>query len=120
MVYREAVQVQSNHGIPTFHNITEAARAIVERSGIRNGIVSVYSHHTTCCVITQEAAFDCSMTGLETLQMDFVEALERIMPTCRKEGMYQHPGPKARTREAVTIPTRICVRPWLDAAKTSR
>ena len=95
MVYREAVQVQSNHGIPTFHNITEDARAIVERSGIRNGIVSVYSHHTTCCVITQEAAFDCSMTGLETLQMDFVEALERIMPTCRKEGMYQHPGPKA-------------------------
>ena len=95
MVYREAIQVQSNDKIQTFHNVTAQAREIVARSGIRNGIVSVYSHHTTCAVITQEAAFDMSMTGLETLQQDFIEAFEPIMPLQRKEGMYLHPGPKA-------------------------
>ncbi len=95
MVYREAFQVQSNDKMPTFHNVTESSKAIIARSGIKNGIVVVYSHHTTCCVITQEAAFDLSMTGLETLQQDFVEAFERFMPVCRKEGMYLHPGPKA-------------------------
>lgn len=95
MVYREAVELMSRSGMPTFHNVTEAAQAAVQRSGIRNGIVSVYSHHTTCCVITQECAFDQSMTGLETLQQDFVELFESFIPVCRKEGMYLHPGPKA-------------------------
>ena len=95
MVYREAISLQSNDKIATFHDVTAAAREIVARSGIRNGIVSVYSHHTTCCVITQEAAFDMSMTGLETLQQDFVDAFEAIMPLQKREGMYLHPGPKA-------------------------
>jgi thiamine phosphate synthase YjbQ (UPF0047 family) len=95
MVYREAFKVQSNNRTVTFHNVTEQAKEIIGRSGIKNGIVVVYSHHTTCCVITQEAAFDMSMTGLETLQQDFVDAFEPIMPTCRREGDYLHPGPKA-------------------------
>ena len=95
MVYREAITLSSNNGIETFHNVTAAAREIVARSGIKNGIVSVYSHHTTCSVITQEAAFDMSMTGLETLQQDFIDVFEKTIPTCRREGMYLHPGPKA-------------------------
>ncbi|NLE19821.1 MAG: YjbQ family protein, partial [Clostridiales bacterium] len=95
MVYREAVKLQSNHGVVTFHDVTQQARDIVERSGIKNGIVVVYSHHTTCCVITQERAFDLSMTGLETLQQDFVEVLRQLIPDQRKEGLYLHPGEKA-------------------------
>ena len=95
MVYREAIQLQSNDRAFTFHNVTEAAKAVAQRSGIQNGLVSVYAHHTTCCVITQECAFDMSMTGLETLQQDFVEIFESFAPVCRKEGMYLHPGPKA-------------------------
>lgn len=95
MVYREAFKVKSNDKMPTFHNVTEKTKEIIARSRIQNGIVVVYSHHTTCCVITQEAAFDMSMTGLETLQQDFVEAFESFMPVCRKEGIYLHPGPEA-------------------------
>lgn len=95
MVYREALQLQSDDKIATFHDITALAREIVRRSGIKNGIVSVYSHHTTCSVITQEPAFDMSMTGLETLQQDFFDAFEPVMPVCRREGTYLHPGPKA-------------------------
>ena len=95
MVYREAFQVQSNDKVVSFHDVTAQTREIVKRSGIRNGIVVVYSHHTTCSVITQECAFDQSMTGLETLQQDLVDEFEAMVPTCRREGQYLHPGPKA-------------------------
>ena len=95
MVYREAFTVQSNDKVCTFHDVTAQVREIVGRSGIQNGIVVVYSHHTTCSVITQECAFDYSMTGLETLQQDLVDVFEAWIPTCRREGQYLHPGPKA-------------------------
>jgi len=95
LIYREAIELFSNDHMPTFHNVTDATKAVVDRSGMKNGIVNVYSHHTTCCVITQECAFDMSMTGLETLQQDFVEIFESFIPVCRKEGMYLHPGPEA-------------------------
>lgn len=95
MTYRESVSLMSNDKIVTFHDVTSEVRQIAARSGIRDGVVSVYSHHTTCCVITQEVGFDVSMTGLENLQQDFVEAFESFLPTQRKEGMYLHPGPKA-------------------------
>ena len=95
MVYKEKVTLQSNDKISTFHNVTEQVKAAVIKSGIQNGIAVVYSHHTTCSVITQECAFDMSMTGLETLQQDLVDICEKIVPTCAREGMYLHPGPKA-------------------------
>jgi len=95
MVYKESFQVQSDDKACTFHDVTGQTQGIVKRSGMRDGIVVVYSHHTTCCVITQECAFDKSMTGLETLQQDLVEVFEGIIPACRREGMYLHPGPQA-------------------------
>ena len=95
MVYRESITLQSRHREVTFHDVTDQTREIVARSGIQNGIVVVYSHHTTCCVITQECAFDKSMTGLETLQQDLVDIMDRIAPLCSREGIYLHPGPQA-------------------------
>lgn len=95
MTYREDFTVQSNNRTCSFHDVTEKAKEIAMRSKIKNGIVVVYSHHTTCCVITQECAFDSSMTGLETLQQDLVDVMEEFIPTCRREGQYLHPGPKA-------------------------
>ena len=53
MVYKESFKVRSNDKACTFHNVTGQARDIVERSGVKNGIAVVYSHLTTCCVITQ-------------------------------------------------------------------
>lgn len=78
-----------------FSSTWQTAREIAARSNIRDGIVVVYSHHTTCSVITQECAFDMSMTGLETLQQDLVNVFEKWIPTQRSEGMYLHPQQKA-------------------------
>ncbi len=96
MVHREEFKVTSNDGLPTFHNVTELARNTVKNSGIRNGTVTVYSHHTTCCVIIDEDAFDVTENGLKTLQQDFVDALDKLIPVYRTAGMYRHPGPIAK------------------------
>ena len=95
MIYKNKIQVQSDHKEITFHNITDKVKETVAKSGIKNGLVVVYSHHTTCSVITQESAFDMSMTGRETLQQDLVDVFEKICPSSTREGIYLHPGPKA-------------------------
>ncbi len=93
MIYREAFKVMSKNGVCNFHDVTAATKEVIKRSCIKDGIVVVYSHHTTCCVITEEDAFDMSMTGLKTLQQDLVDVFENIVPTCQTEGQYLHPGP---------------------------
>ncbi len=95
MVYRKSFKVQSLNRMVSFHDVTDRVREIVSAANIHDGIAVVYSHHTTCAVITQECAFDMSMTGLETLQQDLVNVFEKWIPTCRYEGMYLHPGSKA-------------------------
>ena len=87
MIRKQSFQVESNHRAVSFHDVTDRVKEIVRESGVRDGIVVVYSHHTTCSVITQECAFDLSMTGLETLQQDLVNAFEKWIPTCRSKGM---------------------------------
>lgn len=95
MVFKRVLKLESRHRAISFHDITEQVKEIVKESKVKDGIVVVYSHHTTCSVITQECAFDMSMTGLETLQQDLVNVFEEWIPTCRYEGMYLHPGQKA-------------------------
>lgn len=98
---RESLKVSSTGMRPTFHTITEQVQGIVDRSGVTSGICVVYSHHTTCSVITQECSFDMAYTGLEYLQQDFVDIFENIIPTCRKEGQYMHPGPELTEFSAI-------------------
>lgn len=93
-VYRETLTVHSPGHRPAFHTVTDGVRAALEQSGVQNGICVVYSHHTTCSVLTQECSFDLAYNGLEYLQQDLVDVLEAIIPTCRREGQYLHPGPK--------------------------
>ena len=95
MVFKKSFKVESNHRAVSFHDVTDQVKAAVEESKIKDGIVVVYSHHTTCSVITQQPAFDKSIPGLETLQQDLVNVFEEWIPPCRYEGMYLHPGRKA-------------------------
>jgi len=90
---RETIHLRTEGGRPSFHKITKDVQAIIDGSGIKNGICVVYSGHTTCSVITQECSYDETYTGLEFLQQDFVEVLDKIIPVCKKEGQYMHPGP---------------------------
>ena len=91
-VVNEKFEMQSDGLHPTFHDVTERVKAIAEKSGIRNGTCVVYSHHTTCSVMTQECSHDKTYFGLEYLQQDLCNIMEKLIPTCRTEGQYMHPG----------------------------
>ena len=101
-IYRETLEKRSTAHYPTFHDVTDDVNAIIERSGVQNGLCVVYSHHTTCSVMTQECSFDKAYNGLEFIQQDLVDIMERLVPTCLKEGQYMHPGPEL-TEFAISV-----------------
>ena len=91
-VFHELFKIQSDRR-PTFHDVTEEVKNILMRSKINNGILVVFSQHTTCSVMIQEAADDVNYWGTELLMQDLVNVLEKLIPTCRTETQYLHPGP---------------------------
>jgi secondary thiamine-phosphate synthase enzyme len=92
-VYHEIFKIQSDRR-PTFEDVTERVRAVLKNSGLKDGILLVFSQHTTCSVLIQEASDDTNYWGTELLMQDLVNVLEKIIPTCQTEGQYHHPGPK--------------------------
>lgn len=93
MVYTEAIKVQSKL-VPTFHDVTAEAEKALQKSGIKNGIMVVYSQHTTCSVLIQEESHDETFHGIKNIMQDLLNVLQKIAPTCTHEGVYLHPGPK--------------------------
>ncbi len=91
--YHEFFKIQSDRR-PTFHDVTPKVAEILKKAAIRNGILLVFSQHTTCSVMIQEASDDVNYWGTELLMQDLVNVLEAMVPTCRTEGQYLHPGPK--------------------------
>ena len=88
----DSFEVQSIGTRPTFHTVTEKVKALVADAQINSGICVVYSRHTTCAIIIDEDSIDMAYNGLSFLQQDLVDVFEKIIPACRKEGQYTHPG----------------------------
>ena len=92
--YNEKIKVNSEVCHPTFFDISDKIRKAIQNSGAKSGIFVVYSHHTTCSIMIQELSHDKNYYGLEYLQQDICNVMEKLIPTCRSEGQYMHPGPK--------------------------
>jgi len=92
-IYQKYFNIQSA-ARPTFEDVTEKVQEILSESEIKNGLLVVFSQHTTCSVIIQEAADDINYYGTELLMQDLVNVFEKIIPTCLTEGQYLHPGPE--------------------------
>lgn len=90
--YHNNCQIQSDRR-PTFHDVTEKAAEFVQASGITNGLLTVFSQHTTCSVFIQEQSDDVNYWGTQFVLQDMVDGLSKIFPTCSTEGQYLHPGP---------------------------
>ncbi len=91
---KETFALKSEGYRPAFYAITEQVQEIVTRHRVQSGICLVYSGHTTCSVMVQECSFDQTYNGLEYLQQDLLDIFEKVIPTCKKEGQYMHPGPE--------------------------
>jgi len=92
-VYHETLKIQSDRR-PTFHDVTDQVQVALKKSKVKEGILLVFSQHTTCSVMIQEASDDVNYWGTELLMQDLVNVLTKIVPTCLTEGQYLHPGPK--------------------------
>ena len=92
-VYKEMITgLVSNGKSPTYFNITPQVKEIVEKSGIKNGIVAVISAHTTCSVFFEEYDHDVMPDGTTFLQQDLNNALAKIIPDQDRWGQYFYPG----------------------------
>ena len=91
--YFESFEIETEH-MPSFHDVSEQVKNTVSISGIKNGIVVVYSKHTTCSIIIQEDSLDTTYNGTRFLFQDLLDTLQVLIPECKKEGQYMHPGPK--------------------------
>lgn len=92
-VHHETFEIETGM-LPAFVDVTDRVKEITAASGITDGILLVYSQHTTCSVFIQEDAHDETYFGIKYLHQDMLDGLEKIFPQCRKEGQYMHPGPK--------------------------
>lgn len=79
---------------PTFDDVTDRALEVAAESKVRNGLLTVYSQHTTCAVLIQEQSDDVNYYGTQFILQDLVNGLEKIFPACNTEGQYLHPGPE--------------------------
>ena len=76
-----------------FEDVTQRVLDIVNEQKISNGIVNVYSQHTSCSVFIQEESEDVTYWDIQLILQDLLNIFEKLVPTCRHEGQYLHPGP---------------------------
>ncbi len=89
-VYKETIQVQSHGKTPTYINITDEVKRMIEESGIQNGLCAVISPHTTCSVFFEEFVHDYNEDGDEFLQEDLNNALAKIIPDHVSADQYRY------------------------------
>lgn len=76
-----------------FFDVTARVQAFVQESAVTDGLVVVYSPHTSCCVLLQEESEDTTYYGTQLLLQDTLNVFAKIAPPTRHEGQYLHPGP---------------------------
>ncbi|GAA2181132.1 YjbQ family protein [Brooklawnia cerclae] len=89
----EHFTIQSDRRV-TFDDVTDRVVQAVKASEMADGLVTVYSQHTTCSVLIQEQSDDVNYWGTQFVLQDMVNGLSQIFPTCTTEGDYLHPGPE--------------------------
>ena len=91
-VYKETVKMETLAGKPTYVDVTASVAAAVENSGIKEGVVTVISCHTTCAVFSEEFDHDYTPAGDTYLQADLNAGLERVFPEQQDWNTYRYPG----------------------------
>ena len=79
-IFKETVTF-STRGETEFINLTGKVQEIVNRSGIKNGLIHVFAPHATGVIILTEHE--------SSLDSDIKDFLEKIIP---KHGGYRHPS----------------------------
>jgi len=95
--FTETIEVSTN-GKPEYIDITDKAKKIVEKSGIKSGIVVVFLMHTSCGIVIQEKC--------DALLQDFWDMYDKMAPKepddlhkPDSKRFYHHPDPNSPLRQ---------------------
>ena len=102
MINRHATITVSTEARQQFFDVTDRIRELVAELELSQGIVTVYSAHTSCCVLIQEESEDVTYWQTQYVLQDTLTALGKIIPPMSHEGQYLHPGP-IHVRNAVEL-----------------
>lgn len=91
-VYKGTVKVETLAGKPTYVDVTDEVARVVSESGIKEGVVTCISCHTTCAVYSQEYDHDLTPAGDTFMQADLSDGLEKIFPEQHDWSTYRYPG----------------------------
>jgi len=90
-ICHKEINVETGYKI-SFDDVTDQVNQFLKESGIENGLVNVFSQHTSCTVFIQEDSEDVTYNNIPLILQDTINVLEKIIPTCQYEGQYLHPG----------------------------
>ncbi|GEM02716.1 Thiamin phosphate synthase YjbQ, UPF0047 family [Halolactibacillus halophilus] len=91
-LYKKSIKVDTKEGQVTYIDVTKQVRETIKESAIKEGICVVLSPHTTCSVFFEEFAHDTNEEGVESLQQDLNDVLEKIIPDHVAGDTYIYPG----------------------------
>ncbi|MBV7392181.1 MULTISPECIES: YjbQ family protein [Enterococcus] len=78
----------------TYLNMTDQIKEVIEKAGIKDGLCTITTPHTTCSVVFEEYVHDVDWKGDEFLHVDQNRILDKIIPRQLTESDYLYPGPK--------------------------
>ena len=93
MVYNKQIPIHSVGRRVRFFDMTDQVKEALAESGIKNGILVVYSQHTSCSVFIQEDSEDKTYWDVPLVLQDMLNIYDKLIPICVSEGQYLHPGP---------------------------
>ena len=95
MVRHKILEIETHGKKTEYINILDEVVRFVEESGIRDGILSVQSKHTTCAILFEEMVHDRDIKGDEFLQVDLNRGLTKVFPKQESDDYYyRYPGPE--------------------------
>ena len=92
MIIHREFKVHSDRNVSFFDMTDEVTKALAE-SGVKNGMLLAYSQHTSCSVFIQEESEDTTYWHIQLILQDMLNIFDKLIPVCRHEGQYLHPGP---------------------------
>ena len=77
IVFNEKFQVETGAAHVTVLDVTKQVRAIVQRSGVKNGNFLVFTGHTSCYVQIQEFSDGQTLWGTALIMQDRLNRLAK-------------------------------------------
>lgn len=108
-------QLDTKENQVTFIDITKEVKEAIETSGIKDGICSVTTSHTTCSIFFEEFTHDIGENSTELLLLDMDECLQKIVPNHDSADAYRYPG-EEHYREVESWPN---IDEWLPGGDRS-